>query len=272
MTAARTAEPPPPAPDRGEGARGTVPSTGLPREYLHSALVDKLGLAVVTREFPPHTVLRIEELEARYGVSRSVIREVIRVLSSLGLLASRRRLGTVVQPATAWNLYDPHVIRWRLASGDRIDQLRSLSELRSAIEPQAAKLAAQRASFAEASELVSLSAQLWATGHDSDIAEFLKLDVLFHAKLLDASGNEMFAQLNSLVTEVLKGRSDHGLMPNSPNHQAMEFHVDVANAIQRRDGDAAQAAMTRIVEQSMDEMGVIWNVAHPEPGGPDRAP
>ncbi|MCQ9162655.1 MULTISPECIES: FadR/GntR family transcriptional regulator [unclassified Arthrobacter] len=265
MTASRTAGPPPPAPDHGAGTAGGVPSAGLPREYLHSALVDKLGLAVVTREFPPHAVLSIEELEVRYGVSRSVIREVIRVLSSLGLLASRRRLGTVVQPATAWNLYDPHVIRWRLASDDRIDQLRSLSELRSAIEPQAAKLAAQRASFADASELVYLSAQMWARGHDSDIAEFLKLDVLFHAKMLECSGNEMFAQLNSLVTEVLKGRIDHGLMPRSPNHEAMRFHVDVANAIQRRDGDAAQAAMTRIVEQSMDEMGVIWETGLPKP-------
>lgn len=272
MTAPRTVESPPPAPDHGSGAAGGVPSTGLPREYLHSALVDKLGLAVVTREFPPHAVLRIEELEARYGVSRSVIREVIRVLSSLGLVASRRRLGTVVQAASAWNLYDPHVIRWRLASNDRIDQLRSLGELRSAVEPQAAKLAAERASFADASELVSLSAKMWARGHDSNIAEFLKLDVLFHAKLLEASGNEMFAQLNSLVTEVLKGRIEHGLMPHSPNHEAMQFHVDVANAIQRRDGAAAHAAMTRIVEQSMDEMGVIWEEAHPPTAGRDPAP
>ncbi|WP_113716550.1 FadR/GntR family transcriptional regulator [Arthrobacter dokdonensis] len=269
---ARTDEPPRPTSAHGAGTGAAVPAAGLPREYLHSALVDKLGLAVVTGQFAPHAVLRIEELEERYGVSRSVIREVIRVLSSLGLLASRRRLGTVVQPAAAWNLYDPHVIRWRLASNGRIDQLRSLGELRSAVEPQAARLAAQRASLADASVLVSLSAQMWATGHDSNIAEFLKLDVLFHAKVLEASGNEMFAQLNSLVTEVLQGRIEHGLMPHIPNHQAMEFHVDVANAIQRHDGDAAQMAMTRIVEQSMDEMGVIWEDAQRPAAGDHPSP
>lgn len=233
------------------------------RAYLHSALVDKLGLAVVTGEIPPLTVLRIDELEERYGASRSVIREVIRVLSSLGLLASRRRLGTVVQVESAWKLYDPHVIRWRLASDRRIDQLRSLSELRSAVEPHAAKLAAKRASSTEASELVTLSAKMWASGHDGNLEEFLKLDVLFHATLLSCSGNEMFAQLDSLITEVLKGRIEHGLMPHIPNQEAMQLHVDVATAIQRRDGDTARAAMTKIVEQSMDEMGDIWNVAHP---------
>lgn len=233
-----------------------------PREYLHSALVDKLGQAVVSGELADSAVLSVEELEARYGVSRSVVREVIRVLSSLGLLASRRRLGTVVQPRSAWNLYDPHIIRWRLASEGRLEQLRSLSELRSAIEPMAAKLAAVRASFTDASELVSLSAKMWAAGHASDMDAFLRLDVLFHNHLLEASGNEMFAQLNSLVTEVLRGRIEHGLMPHTPNTRAMQFHVDVAGAIQRRDGEAAHAAMTRIVEQSMVEMAGIWAKEH----------
>lgn len=230
---------------------------------MHAELVDKLGLAIVTGELRPLAVLRIEELEVHYGVSRSVVREVIRVLSSLGLLASRRRLGTVVQEESAWNLYDPHVIRWRLASDRRIEQLRSLSELRSAVEPHAAKLAAERASSAQTSDLVGLSARMWAAGHDGNLEEFLRLDVLFHAALLASSGNEMFAQLNSLITEVLKGRIEHGLMPHIPNQEAMQLHVDVATAIQRRDGDTARTAMTKIVEQSMDEMGDIWNVAHP---------
>lgn len=235
-----------------------------PRESLHSSLVDKLGLAVVSGELAEHAVLSVEELETRYGVSRSVIREVIRVLSSLGLLASRRRLGTVIQPRTAWNLYDPHIIRWRLASESRLAQLRSISELRSAVEPLAAKLAAERASFTDASNLVTLSAQMWAAGHAADMDEFLRLDVLFHEQLLEASGNEMFAQLNSLVAEVLKGRIEHGLMPHIPNANAMQFHVDVASAIQQRNGDAALAAMTRIVDQSMAETAVIWAKDHGE--------
>src|SRR4051812_6883195 len=96
---------------------------------LHSVLVEKLGLAIAEGNLAPHSILRLDELEAQHGVSRSVVREATRVLSSKGMLESRRRLGTVVQPEDSWNLYDPQVIRWRLASSRRLEQLRALNEL-----------------------------------------------------------------------------------------------------------------------------------------------
>ncbi|MEV4187473.1 GntR family transcriptional regulator, partial [Streptosporangium canum] len=87
-------------------------------------------------------VLTIEELELRFGVSRSVIRETIRVLESMGLVSSRRRVGVTVAARTEWNLFDPRIIRWRLAGEGRGEQLRSLGELRRGVEPVAAALAA----------------------------------------------------------------------------------------------------------------------------------
>ena len=106
-----------------------------------------LGLAIAEGTLAPNSILRLDELEAQHSVSRSVVREAARVLSSKGMLESRRRLGTVVQPEDCWNLYDPQVIRWRLASSKRLEQLQALNELRGAIEPQAARLAAERASL-----------------------------------------------------------------------------------------------------------------------------
>ncbi len=111
---------------------------------LHSVLVQNLGLAIAEGTLAPRSILRLDELEAQHSVSRSVVREAARVLSSKGMLESRRRLGTVVQPEDAWNAYDPQVIRWRLASSRRLEQLQALNELRGAIEPQAARLAAGR--------------------------------------------------------------------------------------------------------------------------------
>lgn len=245
---------------------GPLPSTS--GEDLHSALVEKLGLAVVTKEFPPQSLIHMADLEERYGVSRSVVREVIRVLSSMGLVASKRRLGTVVQPESEWNLFDPCVIRWRLASDQRLEQLKSLSELRVAIEPHAARLAARQATLGMASDLVSLSAQMWAAAQSGRVEDFLEMDIQFHSLILKASGNAMFAQLNSLVTEILVGRTEHGLMPHTPNLEALQFHVDVATAIQHRDSDGAHMAMAKIVEQSVEESSVIWGRAHPEI--PDR--
>ena len=234
---------------------------------LHSLLVQKLGLAIAEGTLAPHSILRLDELEAQHKVSRSVVREATRVLSSKGMLESRRRLGTVVQPEENWNAYDPQVIRWRLASSRRLEQLQALNELRGAIEPHAARLAAERASWDAGSDLVSQAARLWAAGQRGDGDEFLRLDIKFHAAVLKASGNPMFSQLQSLVTEVLTGRTEHGLMPHLPHHEALQLHVDVASAIQRGEANAAHAAMSRIVEQSTEEMGDIWS-RHQRPATP----
>lgn len=246
----------------------------------HAALVQSLGLAIADGRLAANSIVRLDELEAQHNVSRSVVREAARVLSSKGMLASRRRFGTVVQPEDAWNLYDPQVIRWRLASSRRLEQLQALNELRGAIEPQAARLAAERASWDAGSDLVSLAARLWSAGQRGEQEEFLRLDVEFHAAVLKASGNAMFAQLQNLVAEVLTGRVEHGLMPQLPHHEALQLHVDVASAIQRGEASAAHAAMSRIVEQFAEEVGHIWSEHHPDaaqdssrqPGKPDDAP
>lgn len=112
---------------------------------LHARVLESLGPAITAGDYPPGTVLRTDELEQRFDVSRTVIREAIRVLESMQLVASRRRVGVTVRPTEEWNVYDPRVIGWRLAGRDRPRQLRSLTVLRSAIEPVAAGLAAQHA-------------------------------------------------------------------------------------------------------------------------------
>jgi DNA-binding FadR family transcriptional regulator len=231
-------------------------STGL--SGLHARVLDLLGLAVCAGELASGSVVRIDQLQARYGVSRSVMREAIRVLASMGLVASRRRVGVQVQPAEKWNLYDPQVIRWRLASPARSAQLRSLTELRTAIEPEAARLAALRAPLDGASELMGLAGKLWAAGQANDAETFLLLDIQFHRLVLSSSGNEMFAKLHTLVEAVLTGRTQYGLMPGHPHNEALQLHVDVASAIQRRNGDEAHAAMLGIMQRAFDEMSSIW--------------
>ncbi|MFD8963132.1 GntR family transcriptional regulator, partial [Streptomyces anulatus] len=104
---------------------------------LHTHVLDTLGLEISSGRFPPGSVLRTDELAQRFDVSRTVVREVVRVLESMHLVESRRRVGVTVRPTETWNVYDPQVIRWRLAGADRPRQLRSLTVLRSAIEPVA---------------------------------------------------------------------------------------------------------------------------------------
>lgn len=232
--------------------------TATPLTGLHAQLLDQIGLAICTGDLASGVVLSIDDLIGRYGVSRSVVREVLRVLASMGLVESRRKVGTLILGASDWNVYDPQVIRWRLASAGRLGQLRSITELRGAVEPSAAFLAAERATPELASDIVGTAAKLWAAAQGDDQDEFLRLDIEFHRLVLAGSGNEMFLKLHDLIGEVLSGRHQLGLMPHHPHEDAMRLHADVAQAIQRRDGEGARAAMHQITEQAMDEMKRMW--------------
>ena len=204
---------------------------------LHAQVLDQIGLAICGGQLQPGTVLSIDDLVERYAVSRSVVREVLRVLSSMGMVASRRRIGT----------------------------LRSITELRGAVEPEAARLAAERATPTEASSLVGIAAKMWAAGQGEDEEEFLALDIEFHRLVLASSGNEMFLKLHELVAEVLTGRHHYGLMPHHPHEQALQLHAEVAQAIQHHDGDRAREAMLHIMEQAMEEMKSLWRRADEQP-------
>src|SRR3954469_2207722 len=128
---------------------------------LHGRVLETLGPAITAGDYPPGSVLRTDELAQRFDVSRSVMREAVRVLESMHLVESRRRVGVTVRPKAEWNVYDPQVIRWRLAGADRPHQLRSLTVLRSAIEPVAAGPAAKHATAGQCAELTAC-ASAWS--------------------------------------------------------------------------------------------------------------
>lgn len=217
---------------------------------LHDSLLAALGSSIVSGEYPPGQVLTLESVSAGHGVSRSVAREVIRVLESMGMVQSRRRVGITVQSAPQWNVFDPRLIRWRLDAGDRAAQLVSLSELRRGFEPAAAALAARRADPHQCRIMAAAVSDMVVHGRSGDLDAYLLADRIFHQTLLEASGNEMFRALNGVVTEVLAGRTHHGLPPQLPNPAAIELHDQVARAIRLRDEDAAEQAMRAITEQS----------------------
>lgn len=222
---------------------------------LHAKLLTALGTAIVSGAYPPGQVLTLDGVSAQHGLSRSVAREVVRVLESMGMVASRRRVGITVQPAENWNVFDPMLIRWRIDAGDRAEQLVSLSELRRGFEPVAAALAARRASPDQCRTMAAAVSDMVVHGRSGDLQAYLLADKLFHRTLLEASGNEMFRALNGVVAEVLSGRTQHGMMPSTPNPAAIELHDEVARAIRTRDEAAAETAMRAIIDEAALDLG-----------------
>ncbi|CAM3457346.1 FadR/GntR family transcriptional regulator [Mycolicibacterium frederiksbergense] len=201
-------------------------------------------------QYPPGRVLTLDGVSAEHEMSRSVAREVIRVLESMGLVESRRRVGITVQPAEKWNVFDPEVIRWRLDVGDRAAQLASLSELRVGFEPAAAALAARRATPHQCRIMAAAVSDMVVHGRSGDLDAYLLADKMFHQALLEASGNEMFRALNGVVAELLTGRTHHGMMPERPNLTAIALHDEVARAIRMGEEKLAEQAMRAIIDEA----------------------
>ena len=226
-------------------------------EPVHGGLSERLGSAIVRGEYAPGTRLLSGDIAQAEGVSRSTVREVVRVLETLGLVRVRRKAGIEVLPSSEWNLYSPDVIRWRLAGPDRLRQLHELSQLRSALEPLAARLAATAATDEQRRLLTDAVHDMTLHSHEADQRPYLDADIRFHAVLMQASGNPMLAGLAGAVESVLIGRTEHALMPRDANPDALRLHRELAFAIAGSDGAAASDAATRIVAEADDAVQAL---------------
>ncbi|WP_309081756.1 FCD domain-containing protein [Zhihengliuella sp.] len=218
-------------------------------DLLQHPIIEVLGQEIVDGVHAPGVRLTLESLQGRFGVSRTVARDCMRVLESLRMVHSRRRVGLVVLEPEHWTKYDRRVIRWRLSGPGRERQYAELTELRIAVEPLAAAGAAVRASAEIRHELQGLARQLRVLGESGRLEEFLAVDIAFHQLLLEASGNSMFAELTGVIAEVLAGRTHQGLMPLQPQPEALAEHEAVADAVGRRDGAGAETHMRCLVDE-----------------------
>lgn len=219
----------------------------------HRDVLGELGRRISAGSIAPGTVLTLAGIEQEQGASRTVVREAVRVLESMGMVESRRRVGITVRPRELWDALDPQLIQWNLDGPFRQQQLEALAELRVAAEPMAARLAARRASAAQRAELRRLAERLVELGGRGLGASepYLEADVAFHALLLAASGNPLLAVLERPVQAVLEGRTRLGLTPAIPAEGTLEEHMRVALAVAAADQDAAE-------QHSRAHMRTVW--------------
>ncbi|WP_288468388.1 FadR/GntR family transcriptional regulator [uncultured Curtobacterium sp.] len=226
---------------------------------LHAQVLETLGQQIVDGLLRPGTVVRPEAVAEEYGVSRSVVREALRVLQSLGLVEPRQRVGTLVRPASSWELLAPTVIRWRGASPAYFAQQRELLELRLGVEPVAAALAATNttttADTTDSTAAVLAAATDMAAACDRDDSRaYLEADVRFHRALLAASGNAVFAHFAGTVEALLRTRTSESRDTITRwTHDAAARHVAVGRAVAAGDADAASAAATALLRVTRDE-------------------
>ena len=228
----------------------------MPPSNVFPKLLNDVAMAIVDGRLPTGRRLTLADMEAEFGVSRTLARDVVKALESVGLLVAKRRAGIVVQPREAWRVLDPQVIEWRLASEERLAQIASLTELRRAIEPMAAGLAAARRTPEQAERLTKLAAELGTLGRQGlgRSEAHLQVDIAFHSLLLEMTGNEMLIAMQGMIAEVLRGRSVHGLMPVWPDVEAQEDHARIAKAIAEGDAVIAETVSRRQMDALQSEL------------------
>jgi DNA-binding FadR family transcriptional regulator len=181
-------------------------------------------------------------------VSRTVVREAIKVLAAKGLVESRPKVGTRVRPRRDWNLLDPDVLAWQIEAGPDALFLEQALELRRMIEPAAARLAAERATDAEIAALYEAYEEMAAAGDDLDA--FMGPDLRFHSLLLEACGNELLEHMSEIFTVVLRTVFAYSSSSSRSYPHAARRHRAIAKAIEAGDPDAAERAVLRLIDDT----------------------
>lgn len=225
-------------------AHGDSEVRGQLGRNLTYGLLEVLGRAIVVGDFADRPFPTEAELSKQHGVSRSVTREAVKMLTAKGLVGARPKQGTFVLPDEQWNLFDTDVLRWLLDRTLSIGLLRQFNELRIAVEPQAAALAATRADDDQRAAIAAGLARMQAAEKGRDDA--LEADIAFHIAVLRASGNPFLAQFRDVVVTALR-TSIRFTNRIAGRTASIADHAAVHDAIERRDPDAARTAMRDLI-------------------------
>ena len=234
-------------------AEGTVIAENTVGELMQDSVSRTLAIEMLDGVWKAGESLTLEALQSRFGISRTVAREVAKTLESMNAVLVKRRIGLVARPFGVAGA-QPSVIEWRLHSTQRERQLSSLTELRLAVEPAAAASAARLAPLDVQGEIPRVCGANAADRRSNEegeagLAQFHDLDVEFHTLILHESGNELFAALSDTIATVLRGRVELGKYPMKPKSDALDAHDAVADAIAKGEPERARSAMLDIVDE-----------------------
>lgn len=211
-------------------------------------VVRAMGLSILSGEFPEGSLLPGEaDLMARFGVSRTVLREVLKTLAAKGLVVSKTRVGTRVRNQVDWNMFDSDLLSWRVELGMDVRFLTSLYEIRLAVEPAAAALAALRRTDEQVARLRSIIQDFQRPGHTR--ATFAEIDLALHLEIAAVSGNPFMRAVGAIIEAALVATFVDTAPADAERLAASaREHGTIVEAIAAGDAAAAARAMTDVIE------------------------
>lgn len=237
-----------------EGLEGGAPALAYQRvdvQPLHRSVVQQITRRIVTGDLQPEDTLPVEpRLADQFGVSKTVIREAVRVLVSMGLIKVKQGSGMQVQALNEWDYLDPLILFEQVRSGHGEALLDEVLEMRRVLEVEAAGLAAERRTSGDLDELRTCVMGMEKALRDPE--EFTRLDIEFHELMMSAGRNRLLREALRPVKEVLKtGRfiTNRNTIRQGGAEKSQRGHEEIYTAIEHEDGEAAREAMRRHVKQ-----------------------
>ena len=229
-----------------------------PERGVHGEIVHTLGSQIVAGTIAPGVALVPESLGEQFGASRTVVREALKVLASKGLVDSVRKRGTFVTPAHSCNRLDPDVLKWRFDSAPDSSTLESVSEVRLAIEPFAARLAARRRGEEDIERmedaLIHMAQAVRESSLDPEL--FTESDLQFHRALFDATKNEILSSFSQVMQLGLATRDRMVHSQRKFSETNVKEHRRVLNAIVSGEPDVAEKHMRDLLISAAKEQQV----------------
>ena len=223
----------------------------------HAEIARTIGIDIIAGRHGACARLPGEsELMLMFGVSRPVLRESVKTLVAKGLLTTKSRVGTVVRERAAWNMFDADVLAWHLEAGINRHFLRDLAEIRLAVEPRAAALAAERRGEEHLAAMRASLARMTREAPDS--VGFAEADLALHLAVAAASGNPFMRSIGSVVDAALRASFLLSApLPGPDRDDVIRTHERIVDAIAAQDSDTAAAALTEAIFNGLRRHGQV---------------
>lgn len=213
---------------------------------VHGQTVGALAGRILSGAVPEGATLDLVTLREELDVSLTALREALKVLSAKGLVDARQKRGTFVRPREFWNMFDVDVMRWRSAGPPDLVLLEDLTEVRSVIEPSAARMAAGRATEQDLYDLTE------ALGRMADPAQdAVEADLDFHRALFGATHNQLLVEMQRVLANGLAMRDK--VVHAADHDDPVPSHRKVLDAIRAADAPAAELAMRELLDKANED-------------------
>ncbi|AWB66302.1 FadR family transcriptional regulator [Saccharobesus litoralis] len=219
---------------------------------LSQRMTKELGRGIVCGEYSMEDGLPSEaELCDEFGVSRTAVREAVKMLSAKGLISSRPRQGIRILPQVEWNLLDSDVLTWSLEGKVSLHVLKEYLQMRMGIEPEAAALAARYAKPENIAAIEDALARMKSAFETEDSEAELEADIDFHVGILYATGNRFYIHMRDFTRTALKVSIQHTTPIKADPMGIVDDHGKVLNAIKAGNAERAKNTMFLLIDEAI---------------------